>query len=134
MNIDLKLTPSELAYANKIIAKRQRFVRSWPWVRWFSICMGIALLGLAAFVAYQSHQISLYDCGGIVNEGNRRSEALFEMSMMRLRLHVLFIIVVLANALVGLSVLIATISMWRRHKKDAIFVKVARAMIATVTE
>ena len=134
MNIDLKLTPSELAYTNKILAKRGRFIYWWPWCRWLCLCMGIIFLALAAFIAYQSYQISLYDCGGVIDEGDLRSADSSEISMMRLRFHVLFVMVVLINTVVGLNVLIATILFWGRHKKDAVFTKVARAVIATATE
>ena len=134
MSIDLKLTPSELAYANKIITKRERSVRCWPWVRWFSICMGIAFLGLAAFSAYQSYQMLVYDCGSIVDAGDIRSGDLLELSMIRILSQVLIYIKVLMSLIIGSLLLTGTIVLWRRHKRDAIFVKVARAIMATATE
>jgi hypothetical protein len=138
MNIDLKLTPCELAYADKIITMRERFMRRWPWSRVVTICMCIVPLGLAVFIAYTLYRVGQLDYGIMGDAGDPLTADLLEMRldnlMMQIRFEVMLIITMLVNIFVVLNVLITTIPIWGRHKEDAVFTKVARAVIATATE
>ena len=138
MNIDLKLTPSELAYANKIFAKRDQYIRLWPWLRWFGIFMGITLIGIAVLAGHLIYRIILlFDNEFFVDATSPVTGNIFKMCMDNLMIQiyssVFWFAIAVANVVIGLNILTAVIVFWRRNKMDIIYLKVARAIIATAS-
>jgi hypothetical protein len=129
----LKLTPSEIELADKLIAGLEKRSHLWKRVRWLILLVGIACVILAILVCWHLDHMSIQNLEDWVIEGEdlrgERIKTYVELKIFFLRKT--FTIFVQAVVMVGAGglLLVTSLMNWNRHLRDALVAKVLRAKL-----
>ncbi len=129
----MDITPNQIKYAEKYIARLEKDTRQWPWMRWTMFIASTLILGISTYnfirLANLTESISAVFSLPRSNFDPKEVELYVTGHMTNLRLQIFGILRIGLQAVVGAVWLIYSLLNWNRHLKSALIAKALRRLL-----
>ena len=134
----MKLTSSEIQFAEKYIQNLEKLNKKWPTTRWAMLFVGIILISTYFFNDFLISNFALsIDSAEIPHLGNAYDPRLVELFISkhdnRVFVEVTQILISLVTTIISIAgtLLVSySVSNWNKHIKNSLTIKILRSMLA----